>query len=346
MNSNIHPFRIGKQTISSNVFFAPINPGLARDGEIGEEYIDFFIKHSGVDIGICYVGNVALNSISRSNTNTAILLSNQMPLWNELTSQIRERYSLPAIQLAWKPKSMIMQKEFTQMDIESQIKLFKEFYNNFRSEKIIIDDFREKIKLSKKCGFSIVQIHAAHGYGLSLLLSSATNPSSPAKSKGMLIIKELIKCIKDEGMISDIRISLYEGILPEDIELSYKIELVSEFQKIGVDILSLSNGIYNVNKNHIYPPKSDRKTILSESIQIASKNKNIIVNTAGNMEFALMSSNTFPSNLTFSLGRQLLADAKTIEKIKTGDFKSIRYCSECNECHYYSNSTPSLQLCR
>lgn len=346
MNISIHPITIGTHKVSSNVFFAPINPGLARDGEIGERYIDFFVQHSGKNIGVCYIGNVAINSMSKSNINTAIICSHQASIWSELTSKIRARDSIPAIQLAWKPKSMIMQKDFIQKDLETQLMLFREFYDNFYFQKNIIDDFREKIKLSKKCGFSIVQIHAAHGYGLSLLLSPATNTCIPAKSKGMSIIKQLIECVKDEGMLADIRLSLYEGILPRDSEFSYKLELVSELQKTGIDIVSLSNGIYNVDKNYIYPPKCDKKTILSESIEIASNNKDMIINTAGNMEFAIMSSTEYPPNLTFSLGRQLLADVKTVEKIINKDFQSIKYCSECNECHYYSNSTPYLRICR
>ena len=66
---------------------------------------------------------------------------------------------------------------------------------------------------------------------------------------------------------------------------------------------------------------------------------------AGNMEFVLQSRKAFPPNLTFSLGRQLLSDPKTILKIRQHRESEINKCSGCNKCHYYSYGLLGIQKC-
>ena len=104
--------KIKKYDIPSKIFFAPINPGYSYNGTIDDRYTEFFIKRAGNGIGICYIGNVAIDTDLRTNEGTAVLLKEQEKEWMYLTNEIRSKGSIPGIQLAWKPVNINMQRNF------------------------------------------------------------------------------------------------------------------------------------------------------------------------------------------------------------------------------------------
>lgn len=345
--SIIHPIVIQNREIPSNVFFAPINPGGVSNGVITKEYMDFFVEHSGRGIGLCYVGNVALQKSWSSNRNTAVISSTPRKSWGELASLIVDKGSVPGIQLAWKPPKIEMQRSFITNNKTEQIEKYKEFYNSFDEVDEVSNLFVNNIKVVNKLGFQVVQLHAAHGYALSLLISrSISGCKNPKDTKGMEVIKKIFENINIKNVIYDIRLSIYEGIDDNSDEIEYKTHLIELLMEYGFQIISLSNGFYNIDKNMIYPMKNGKTVVLEEAINFAKKNPNIIWNVAGNMENALMKERKYPENLTFSLGRQLLADPNTVLKIMNHKYDDIKLCTECDACHYYSYGFGGIQRCK
>lgn len=345
--SIIHPLIINNREIISNVFFAPINPGGISDGIISNKYIDFFVQHSGNGIGICYVGNVALQKSWTSNKNTAVVGKTSKRQWSDLVNQIEEQGSLPGIQLAWKPFEINMQRSFITENKEEQIKIYKEFYYRFKDFDEVADLFVENINIVKELGFQVIQLHAAHGYALSVLLSrTISGCKHPKDTKGIAVLDKIMKKLNTLNVIYDIRLSIYEGINDNLDELEYKTLLVEMLIEYGFQVISLSNGFYNINKTMIYPKKNEKTVILGEAINFAKKYPNIIWNVAGNMENALLGTGEYPENLSFSIGRQLLADPNTILKIMNDKCADIQLCTECNMCHYYSNGFDGIQVCK
>ena len=300
--SSIHPIIIQNHEIPTNVFFAPINPGFAHNGQISKNFTDFFVSHSGHNTGICYVGNVALQQELRSNPNTAVLSQTSRDDWRIISDSIRSHGSLAGIQLAWKPPQMVLQREFISSNKEKQIQTFKDFYHNFDEFQPISDLFIESIYHVAACGFSVVQIHAAHGYALSLLLSRVISESDdPDKTKGIKLLRRILEGINSNGVVLDIRLSLYEDLYDRQRELEYKTRLFELLHESGFNIISLSNGFYNLDKTMIYPEKNGKPVILEDARNLAANHPEIIWNAAGNMEYALMSKTRFPENLTFSI---------------------------------------------
>lgn len=202
--NKIHAININDIDILSNVFFAPINPGWCTDGFISKKYIDFFANHSGRGIGICYVGNVALQKNWSSNDNTAVLNITPKKSWLELSKCILENGSLPGIQLAWKPPQIKMQKSFTTNNKEEQIRAFKDFYYKFEDCDYVSELFKSSIKYSLILGFPVVQIHAAHGYALSLLLSRGVSGcDNPEETKGFKLLEKIMTKINVKDAIMD-----------------------------------------------------------------------------------------------------------------------------------------------
>jgi len=344
--SIIHPFFVGNVELISNVFLAPINPGWSENGMITDKYADFFVKRAGNDVGICYVGNVALQNEWKSNANTAVMGVNSDANWKELSRRINDKGSHAGIQLAWKPTGIILQKSFLTNNLDGQLKLFREFYENFDDFESVANLFIESIHRSIYLGYSVIQLHAAHGYALSLLLSrSVSGCENPKQTKGFELIKRIVRGINVGTSVFDIRLSLYEGINDNFDELQYKTKLSELLSEMGFDIISFSNGFYNIDKTMIYPRKKEHTVILKEVGKFAREHPNILCNVAGNMEFAIISECNIPDNLTFSLGRQLIADTKTVSKMRFHMYDSIQKCSECNRCHYYSFGFCGIKDC-
>src|SRR5690606_23061971 len=65
-------------------------------------------------------------------------------------------------------------------------------------------------------------------------------------------------------------------------------------------------------------------------------------NLAGNIWDLALIPNTVPSNLSFSLGRPLIADPNFVEKWRQGASATIKVCKRTNKCHYYSRGKPSI----
>lgn len=336
--------KIKKYDIPSKIFFAPINPGYSYNGTIDDRYTEFFIKRAGNGIGICYIGNVAIDTDLRTNEGTAVLLKEQEKEWMYLTNEIRSKGSIPGIQLAWKPVNINMQRNFFCEEKNQFLKIAQKYYEEFVEYDFIVKRFVDKIEFAKSVGFDLVQIHAAHGYALSLLLSQyVSRVSSPRENKGYKIIEQIINLCKTQNLIFDIRISLYEGWEAPEKELEYKETLFKLLLELGVDMISLSNGFYNLDKNMIYPPKLFGPVLLKDAIYIAHKYPNMVWNVAGNME--QIDFEDIPENLSISIGRQLLVDPLFITKVQNGTKEEIIKCTECNRCHYYSNMLPGIIEC-
>ena len=150
------------------------------------------------------------------------------------------------------------------------------------------------------------------------------------------------KVLKDRDFILDIRLSYKDGFSNSTCTDEY----LSAIVDLGFDIISLSNGFYNIDKTMIYPRKNEEPYLYSIIKSLATKYDSVVWNACGNMEKALLCNDNICSNLTFSIGRQLLADPQVIKKIVENKENEIIKCNECNRCHYYSNSQNGLQPCR
>lgn len=342
----IHTLNVRGISIPTNVFFAPINPGYSINGIIQDDFKRFFSLRSGNNIGICYIGNVALQKKWSSNINTAALYATPPNEWSNLIQRIINNGSLPGIQLAWKPTIFTLQRTFVTDNVAEQVSIFKKFYEEFEDYEKISELILNSINYVSSLGFSVVQLHAAHGYALSLLLSRAISGcDNPGDTKGAHLLKSISTHLLKKNFIFDIRLSLFEGI-DDTCELEYKIKLVKLLIDYGFDMISFSNGFYNINKKMIYPSKSEDSIVISFVETLAKQYPSVIWNVAGNMEKILEQDLYKLKNISFSLGRQLISDPQTITKILNKDFKTIKRCTECNACHYYSFGYNGIRECQ
>jgi len=348
MNNNII---INGYTIPSKFFFAPINTGYSENGLPNSRLFDFHKKRSGKSIGISYIGNVAVDKKYITNENTLYLNKNyNFGKWRKLSISILENGSVPGVQLGCRVSKIIPMKSMICISNNEYIQLATKEFSSYSKDFIeeIIDKYIISAIRLYNLGFKVIQIHAAHGYFLSLALSMFFNRRKDIYGEKIFILKKIINGIKDviPECILDVRISIIEGIESYEYEFYEKYELIRKIIPTKIDMISLSSGIYNINKNLIYPNDVTEHAVNEKyGMKLALDFENIMWNVAGNItDIENLKGLNLP-NLTYSIGRALISDEYFVEKTLKGNKKSIRTCNRCNKCHYYSNSKKTISSC-
>lgn len=96
---------------------------------------------------------------------------------------------------------------------------------------------------ASRAGFSLIELHAAHGYGLNQWLSPLTNKRID-EYRGGKILYEIIKEIKNAlpHLLISVRMpgqDFFEGGLTQDDSLA----IAKELELLGVDLINISSGI-------------------------------------------------------------------------------------------------------
>ncbi len=333
--------------IKSRFFFAPINTGLALNGNPTDELINFHALRSNKYTGINYVGNISINADSITNPGT-LAITESMANYEKLVQKIEEKQSLPGAQLAclysryrplrnWKnpnPDEYIeaIQKEMIAMTL--------------KEIKGIIKDFVIAFKKLVSVGFKVIQLHAAHGYLLNNFLSATFNSRKDEfGTDRCLIVKEIINGVGSvlKDIILDIRISAFEFEIQPSLEKNSISFLDKIYSLQEIDMISLSNGIYNINKRLIYPDKRIEEAFMVNIMNNHIKSRsNKIWNVCGNIREVLKLQD-MNNNLTFAIGRPIIADSDFLVKCFENRRDDVVECLYKNQCHYYSLEKPFIQ---
>lgn len=349
--TSLLPIKIKKLNIKTKIFLAPINTGYCIDGNPCKKFVEFHKTISGNNIGITYVGNVAIGKEYTTNNRTAYFNDNET-VWREVVKEINMSGGIAGIQLGCRYSSIIPEINMSISNMLKEGYLLKAkreiSYMSINEIEEIIRMYIQSAVTAYNLGFEVIQIHAAHGYFLSLMLSDKFNKRKDIYGIDRLkVVRDIITGIYEKipEAILDIRLSLIEGIESEEKELQYKKEIIDEIQRMKISIISLSNGIYNIDKRMIYPSKSaSYDMMLKYGEYFAEKYPHMVWNVAGNMERAIFDKKDKLNNLTYSIARQLLSNPKTFYKYDNSISEVMR-CKACNKCHYYSSGESELKWC-
>ncbi|WP_286230586.1 hypothetical protein [Neobacillus mesonae] len=329
--------------IPSRFFFAPINTGFSKEGQPQKEFLEFYQERSGKGIGINYVGNVSIGPRYVTNNKTAYF-TDQLEEWADLSHKISNGGSIPGIQIACRNSTLTPIRKMINNKKDDYIEAVQKDIKKLSLDEIyhIIDKFINSAKKAYTAGFKVLQIHAAHGYFLSQMLNEKLNVREDEFGKDRLkVLTEIINGIRKElpsDVILDIRISLLDGLVSEYEELKYKDNLIKKLVEQDIEMISFSNGIYDINKQLIYPLKQwGHGVFIEKALPYAEEFPHILWNVAGNIwDLDELNLESLPNNLTFSLGRALIADPYFVKKSLDNNKQSIFQCERKGQCHYYT----------
>jgi 2,4-dienoyl-CoA reductase-like NADH-dependent reductase (Old Yellow Enzyme family) len=337
------PYRIANSLdVSTRFFLAPINTGLASAGEPTSELLAFHRQRAGHCIGVAYVGNVAIHPEHVTNSGT-LCATSVSKLWPELAATIALSGSVPAVQLATRVAPDAPRRSWVPEDAKMTLGGLQDFLKSIPTKDLdqIANLFGNASRVVSEHGFAIIQIHAAHGYLLSQLLTPVLNLRSDEYGRDpALLLRRCVEAIRTKAprAVLDIRVSLHLG--PDLSAAGYQLNF-EELSRMS-DIVSISAGHYELSRELIYPARRDGENVYLERVNsLAVDYPSVVWNCAGNIR--RLSELSLPDNVTVSLGRPLLADPEFIEKSLSGNSATIRECDWNGACHYYTRGRRHIE---
>lgn len=330
--------------------FAPINIGVAKKGAIDKKFSDFYIERSGNGIDLTYIGNVAIGEHYMTNSHTPLFVESNFNEWEKLVSSIHGKNTQIGVQLGCRYYTAPALRKNTKQYKMSYVEEMSKFIQHLDKKEIesVIDKFISNALVASNLNFDWIQIHAAHGYFLSLLLSPSINTRVDEYNiNDLTFLKRIIDGIRtyDTNIKIDIRISLLEGLEDVEIEIAQKEILIDKLAGLDFEMISFSNGMYDYDKQMIYPiEKKGFFPMYDLAIDFVNKYPNINWNLSGNInDISKLKQITLQDNLSFSIGRALIANPEFLSFFDhaSGDVPN-NLCNFCGACHYYSNNKNTI----
>lgn len=344
---SVSTHKIKELGFNSRYFLAPINTGYANNGTPSNKLLKFHKQFLNKYLGVNYIGNIAIDKDAVTNPNTLYIKEQDLQKWIKLPSSLHGKYTKIGAQLAASISSITPQRNWVNSKIESYLNTAKEEFSSHNLNNIlnIFDKFVSNANVLNSIGFNVVQIHAAHGYLLSKMINKNINRRTDIiGEKPYSMLLQLGKAIKESNpdLLLDIRVSMLNGINNKDKEIKETSDLLNMISNSYFDIISLSNGFYNIDKRYIYPPKNWGHTCFLNIVRRFANNfPNQIFNYSGNV-WNINRLENIPDNLTFSIGRALLNDPKFIKKSYNNEWDESNYLNHNSNYHYYSKNKQNI----
>ena len=314
------------------VFFLGVNTGFVSDGQPDGRFLEFYRARSSARLHCAIVGNIVVPSGHGSNHSTPFIGSN--PIWSELADAISEGGTRPGIQLATAWEGYRGSRSFLSADGSHVIERARELISELGPAGIerTLDSFKIAADLAAGHGFRHIQLHAAHGYLLSLLIDDRINPRA---ERVQVRLAELASWLRQQGIESSLRISMRTG--DDQFDQHGRSELLARLASLPFDFVDLSSGFYNINKRLIYPSLDEVITSrLSDSVEVAEGNPSQQFILSGRMSQVV---SDLPKNAHIGVCRDLIANPNFLAEPDNG-------CRSHNKCHYFSRGENHITCAR
>ena len=196
----------------------------------------------------------------------------------------------------------------------------------------------------QKAGYDAVELHGAHGYLISQFLSPYTNQRTDrfggSFEKRLQFVKEIIQGIRREcgnDFVLGIRLTVDELLAPNGVQeyltLEDGVKVCKELEKMGLDFINVSNGIYE-SFNSLSEPTTYPQGCRSQRILAVKKAVNIPVIAVNMVKEPWFAEKMLEEGLVdfVGLGRAVVADPQWAVKAAEGREKEINRCISCTFC--------------
>ncbi len=252
------------------------------------------------------------------------------PRWAEIAEAISSKGTFPGIQLATTWLSYLGQRKFVAREPSGAIEDARQLLSEMTRDAIddVLNRFSEADQTAVDHGYRHIQIHAAHGYLLSLLLDKDLNPLALYVQDKMA---ELANFLRSQSVETSVRWSIRTGNSEFDQRGSE--ESVANVASLEFDYVDLSSGYYNIDKRLIYPSTDHfLAQRWRDSLLIANKFPTQRFIISGRISSL---TSDLPSNVEVGLSRDLIANPRFLVNWTEG-------CRNRGKCHYHSRGTNRL----
>lgn len=310
-------------------FLVGLNTGFAVEKCPDQRCFDFYAARSGHGLHCAIVGNVTIPGGVGTNANTAEISDH--PAWRLLADSIAAKGALAGIQLATVWRSYTGMKNFVSRASADEISRCRD-----KARSIAAGDIQRLFRavqagsdLAIKAGFAHIQLHAAHGYLLSLLIDSRISPQADTVLAAIASWAE--RCAACEVETS-IRVSLRTG--DPAFDANGRELFLDQIASLPVDYVDLSSGFYEIDKRLIYPSITSMvRQRREETVAVANRHKYRDFIFSGKSSSELEAE--LPAKLHIGICRDLIANPDYLIEKENG-------CINAMKCHYYSRGEAHL----
>jgi 2,4-dienoyl-CoA reductase-like NADH-dependent reductase (Old Yellow Enzyme family) len=304
-------------------FLVGINTGYVTDGTIENRLIEFYRRRSSPALYCAIVGNAVIPGGFAVNARSPQI--SDSPEWAQLARAIASRGSLPGIQLSTAWKDYAASRSFRPRTAREVIRQARELVGTLGACGIAstLANLEEATNLALEAGFRHLQVHAAHGYLLNLLVDDRLN------ERASDVLEWLARWASQRsaaGVETSIRISLRTG--DEDFDANGTDRFHMLIAALPFDFVDVSSGFYGIDKQLIYPARPDMlRTRRAETISLAQRfpERRFILSGRALREPA----RALPPNIHLGLCRDLIANPDYLVSQSRG-------CANSGKCHYFS----------
>ncbi|GAA4035658.1 hypothetical protein GCM10022281_15100 [Sphingomonas rosea] len=314
------------------VFFLGVNTGFVTEGDPDCRYVDFYRERSSSNLYCAIVGNVVVPGGYGSNRSTPTIGSS--PVWGRVAAAISDAGSNPGVQLATAWKGYQGARKFLTTNGDQVLDQARSLVHQHSRADLarLTEAFRTGGTLAIGHGFRHVQIHAAHGYLLSLLVDDRLNPHAAYVRDELA---SLADWLRSQGIESSLRISLRTGHSAFDEEGAERAQDL--LCGLPFDFIDLSSGFYNIDKRLIYPARPEillARHLESVAVAVRHPKRSFIVSGRASANAAAL-----PTNAHLGICRDLIANPAFLAEPHDG-------CRNANKCHYYSRGEDHISCVR
>lgn len=343
-----HPFTFRGYHFPSRIVLAPINTGFARAHRPSHRLLAFQVERAGQAVGLNFLGNVSVCLSDLPNPGTAVLAKPiDVHRFAVLARAIRRKGSLAGIQLARSIAGLSPNRSWRPLEREAEIVRLRALVRSLAVETIerCLQEFRAAARLSRDAGFDVIQVHMAHGYLLSLLLSPVFNERGDRFRADGDWLEEFVVGLREdiESSLLSARVSTLLGVTKRDDELRLCADLAGRLSALGVDIIDLSAGIYTLDRRMIYPTGVWNAPVYADALPLLTSHVNGLTIVGGRLTQLSDAARFVSPGTLVAFGRAMIADPEFASKSLNGHEEEVVRCRLTNRCHYFSRGKSHIE---
>lgn len=344
--------KIGNLRLKNRVVMCPLAMGVSDENQrVGEDFLAYLMERAKGGVGLIILENTRVDdehgvaaprqaSVARDEHIEPLakaveaIHQEEVKVFVQLHHPGRETFSnLNSNAPVWSSSSKscgVCQQETHEMTKEEVEQ--------------VIQKFVDGAVRAQKAGIDGIELHGAHGYLISQFLSPYTNQRTDrfggSFEKRLQFVKEILDGIRKacgNDLVLGIRLTVDELLdsnkVNEYLTLEDGVKICTELEKMGIDYINVSNGIYE-SFNSLSEPTTYPQGCRSERIKAVKEAVRIPVIAVNMIKEPWFADKMLEDKLVdfVGLGRAVVADPEWVKKALEEREDEINRCISCTFC--------------